>query len=105
MATWVNLTADLALLDVQWADRPEDDVAEFLLEAAHVACAAYLGAEPEEVAANHKLAEMMQARALHRAGYVGSGNQAGGDFPVTVFPMDWTVKNLLRPAPGVPAVF
>ncbi|QUC01105.1 hypothetical protein [Cellulosimicrobium cellulans] len=105
MATWVDLEADAPFLDVEWADRPDDDVAAVLLQAAHVACVAFLGAEPDTVSANHKLAETLQARALHRAGYVGSGNAAGGDFPVTVFPMDWTVKSLLRPQPGIPGMW
>lgn len=105
VATWVDPVTDAPLLDVEWADRPDDDVAQELLDASHVACLAFLGAEPAEVAANHKLAELLQARSLHRAGYVGSGNAAGGDFPVTVFPMDWTVKSLLRPQPGIPGIF
>jgi hypothetical protein len=103
--SWVDTTADVELLDVQWADRPDvDTVVQDLLDAAHVQCQTYLGAEPESITANLKLAEILQARALHRSGYVGTGNAVGADFPITVFPMDWNVKRLLRPAPAVPKV-
>lgn len=44
------------------------------------------------------LAQVMQARALYRSALAGSGDGIGADgLSVTVFPMDWTVKNLLRP--------
>ena len=103
--SWVDITTDVELLDVQWADRPDvEAVVQDLLDAAHIQCQKFLGAEPATVTANLKLAEMLQARALHRSGYVGTGNAAGSEFPVTIFPMDWNVKRLLRPASGVPRV-
>lgn len=103
--SWVDIATDVELLDVQWADRPDvDAVVQDLLDAAHVQCLAFLGAEPVVVTANLKLAEMMQARALHRSGYVGTGNAVGSEFPVTIFPMDWNVKRLIRPASAVPKV-
>jgi hypothetical protein len=53
---------------------------------------------PETIPDTWKQAQIMQARALHRSNVAGSGDQMGGDgLTVTVFPMDWTVKNLLRP--------
>ena len=53
----------------------------------------------------YRRALVMQARALYRATLVGSGDSIGLDgISVTVFPMDWTVKNLLRPKRGVPNV-
>ena len=46
-----------------------------------------------------KHAQVMQARALFRSNVTGSGDALGGEgLTVTVFPMDWTVKNLLRPS-------
>lgn len=52
-----------------------------------------------------RLAQALQARALYRSGVAGSGDRVGGDdLAVTVFPMDWTVKNLLRPRAGRPRV-
>jgi hypothetical protein len=55
---------------------------------------------------NYLKAQAFQARALYRSSIAGSGDQIGGDgFTVTVFPMDWTVKALLRPRrPGSPAI-
>jgi hypothetical protein len=48
-------------------------------------------------------AQVLQCRALVRAGIVGDGDQSGGyGEPVTLFPMDWTVKALLRPKRGKP---
>jgi hypothetical protein len=40
----------------------------------------------------------MQARAVYNSVKAGSGDQVGPDgLTVTVYPMDWNVKNLLRP--------
>jgi len=50
-------------------------------------------------------AQALQARALWRSGAAGSGDQIGGDgLAVTVFPLDWTVKRLLRPQRGLPVL-
>ena len=47
---------------------------------------------------NYLHAQVLQARALYRSTMAGSGDQIGLDGQaVTVFPMDWTVKLLLRP--------
>ncbi|MEV7972862.1 hypothetical protein [Cellulomonas sp. NPDC089187] len=68
------------------------------LNSAHQQCVAFLNdREPDPVLDRHKLAQIMQARALYRSLAAGSGDQLGGEDGVTVFPMDWTVKNLLRP--------
>jgi len=67
--------------------------------AGHSACLAFLNdAEPAEVLDRHKLAQVLQARALARSFTVGDGGMVGPDGEtVTVYPMDWTVKRLLRP--------
>lgn len=68
-----------------------------VLAAAKTQCEQYQRADiPGE---NKFLAQVYQARALVRAGYSGTdGELYNGDAPtVTLFPMDWTVKNLLRP--------
>lgn len=50
-------------------------------------------------------AQIMQARAIWRSIQAGDDNGIGPDgFSVTVYPMDWTVKNLLRPKRAVPRV-
>ena len=79
------------------------DVLTSYLEAAYEQCAqflppAYLEPYPTPVPHRWVLAQVMQARALWRSNVAGSGDQLGGDgLTVTVYPMDWVVKNLLRP--------
>ncbi|KLN34574.1 hypothetical protein FB00_11240 [Cellulosimicrobium funkei] len=72
------------------------------LVAAVQQCAAFVGIpadyEGPELEERHLMAQVMQARALWRSGKAGDADQVGPDgFTVTVFPMDWTVKDLLRP--------
>lgn len=104
---WLSTGQDL--LD-RWpgaADEADEFTLEALLAAARTQCEAFapkLGWD-EPVPAHYLMAQAMQARALWRAQKVGSGDQIGGDgMTVTVFPMDWTVKALLRPKKGVPTV-
>lgn len=77
----------------------------FVFEVARIQCERFAPALPEgaDVPENYVAAQVMQARALVRAGITGSGDQSGGyGETVAVFPMDWTVKNLLRPRRGRP---
>lgn len=100
---WIDLDypEDRDLLATLWADAPVDEATlTVLLSAAFVQCAEFVGFEviPEGTDPQRfKLAQLMQARALHRSTVAGDNNQVGSEFPVTVFPMDWTVKTLLRP--------
>lgn len=88
-----------------WPGVDEVDLDELalLLASAQVQCAAFapdLG-DDVTVPANYRHAQVLQARALYRAGMAGSNDQIGLDGQsVTVFPMDWTVKALLRPKRG-----
>ena len=88
-----------------WPGVDEVDLDELalLLASAQVQCAAFapdLG-DDVTVPVNYRHAQVLQARALYRAGMAGSNDQIGLDGQsVTVFPMDWTVKNLLRPKRG-----
>lgn len=109
MATigWVDTATDLD----DWADRPDDpDTLAMYLLAAYEQCLAFLPYStdletgvrttvlPEIIPDRYVLAQVMQARALYRSALAGSGDAIGADgMQVTVFPMDWTVKNLLRP--------
>lgn len=84
-----------------------DETLDQYLDAAKAQCIAYAPALPPDapIPAHYRLAQALQARALSRAGLVGSGDQMGGyGDTVTVFPMDWQVKNLLRPQQGRPYV-
>lgn len=50
-------------------------------------------------------AQALQARALWRSSQAGGNDQIGGDgLTVTVFPLDWNVKRLLRPQRGLPVL-
>lgn len=67
------------------------------LDAARAQCAAF-APDVEEIPGHYRLAQALQARSLARAGTVGDGGSQGQfETAPVVFPMDWTVKNLLRP--------
>lgn len=105
---WATL-AQAREQDPQFAKMTDAEVTA-LLQAAYEQCSAFAPAIEVvdgvgEVPASYIKAQIMQAGALRKAPAVGSGDNTGGDFPVTVFPMDWTVKNLLRPATGVPGMW
>lgn len=107
---WVDDVTDEALIENLWADVPLDiGTRDTLLLAAFNDCHEFAGTKvlPTELekAASYRTAQIMQARARQRSFVAGSGDQLGTDFPVTVFPMDWSVKSLLRPRPGIPGMF
>lgn len=95
-----------------WRDAPlDDDTLAGLLSAAYEECVAYAPALPLDVAglpivgARHRQAQVMQARATLRSFLAGGGNvdEIGGEgFTVTVFPLDRTVRQKLRPRVGKP---
>jgi len=96
---------DTDTVEDYWPDAPLDvDVLTSYLLAAWEQCDIFLPPHaypfpPDAVPERWKQAQIMQARALYRSGVAGSGDTTGGDgLTVTVFPMDWTVKNLLRPS-------
>ena len=85
----------------QWADAPLDDVfLAQILDAAKVQCIAYapallLGAV---VPVNYLHAQLMQARALYQSVIANQQDSVGVDgFQVRVFPLDFTIRALLRP--------
>lgn len=96
---------DPVTIDAAWVeDATEQDVTD-ALAAAYAQCLAYRNHRqpvgPNDTA-SCVLAQKLQARALIRAGFSGDGTEAVGvdGLPVTIFPMDWTVKALLRPKRG-----
>lgn len=105
MGVWVTDPDDprLAVLWPGSEDLGEDVV--FPLAVARIQCEEFARtlAEGAPVPDNWVTAQIMQARALVRAGIVGSGDQIGEDgLVVSVYPMDRTVKALLRPRRGRP---
>lgn len=105
---WVTTEQAEAL----WADAAnlDPDILVFLLESAHSDCVTFLpeGAEdtaPEDVPASWKLAEVYQARSRHVAVLGGAENQIGAEgSTITTFPLDWQVRQLLRPKRGRPSI-
>lgn len=81
-----------------------DDLA-FPLWCAQVQCSEFAPAlaDGSAVPEHYVAGQVLQTRALVRAGYVGDNDRVGLDEQgVVVFPMDWTVKALLRPKRGLP---
>ena len=90
-----------------WADAPPEplsaedvDVLEELLEVAKGDVLAYKPLDDEEnPPTRHRVAQLAQAKNMWNAGYATpSGNFDGGDgFGLTTFPLDWAIKQMLRP--------
>lgn len=101
--TWFT-GPDEALLDL-WpgAADLEESTLGIYLAAARDQCLTYLGARADGIEDNAippawRVAQALQARGIARSGIASAGDEMGGyGETVTVFPMDWTVKNLLRP--------
>lgn len=103
--SWITESTD-PRLGVLWSGAVDygDDL-ELPLIAAAVQCATFAPELPvgADIPDNWIAAQVLQTRALVRAGIAGSGDQVGNyGETVTVFPMDWTVKSLLRPKRGMP---
>lgn len=94
----------------QWPDAETMTDAELTqyLATAYEQCAAFAPALADgatTIPARYVQAQIMQARAVWRSVVAGDDNGVGPtDLTVTTFPMDWTVRGLLRPRRGVPAV-
>ena len=104
MASWLTVI-DRTQIRAYWpsVDELDDEALAPLLASAATQCEAYAPAQPvgTPVPRTWQHAQALQARALYRSGIAGSQDQIGGDgMSVTVFPMDWTVKRLLRPQRG-----
>lgn len=103
MVTW--LTAEECRAEPYWPEcdlDPGDSETALttLLTSARTQCEAFAPAlaDDADVPETYRLAQAMQARALWRSGAAGASDHLGGDgLGITVFPMDWTVKALLRP--------
>lgn len=107
---WVDVDALVA--STSWAATAEPEDLADALAAAYEECVLY---EPldnsrrrwkpdslEPVPARFARAQALQARARIRAGNTSSSDAQGFDgVQVTVFPMDWQVKQLLRPRRAV----
>lgn len=107
MATWLTVD-ELDELMTYWpgADMIDTPELSLLLASAQAQCEAFAPeVDTDEVPSNYRHAQALQAMALHRATLAGVNSSIGMDGQaVAVFPMDWTVKLLLRPKRGKPGV-
>jgi hypothetical protein len=92
-----------------WRDAPSDDarLAQILdLAKQQVLAYAPTLAADAPVPANYREGQLMQSRNLWNAGRVdpSSGGIGEEDFVIRPFPLDWMVKQVLRPASGKPVV-
>jgi hypothetical protein len=98
---------DLDDARLRWADAPEeDDILTDLLDVAREAVLAYapLLAEGAEIPTSYRMAQQMQMKAIWTA-TVGEGGGLGPDgFVIVPKPLDWNIRQLLRPRTGVPTL-
>lgn len=100
----VEAEADADLLAAVWPSMPEGAVLTVYLEAAKAACIAYAPTIPEggPVPDAYRLAQAMQAANVYNAALAAPGGDLdGGSFGLVAHPLDWQVKQLLRPQTGV----
>lgn len=100
-------TIDAARAD--WPGAPDDDARLYdLLAVARVQVEAFAPALAElaPVPVHYRSAQLMQARNVWNAGQIdpNATTYGGGEFSVPVYPLDWTVRQMLRPRSGVPRV-
>lgn len=102
MASWHTLETARD----QWVDAPIDDATlGELLEVAKDAVLAYAPSaedidaeEPEVIPTAYRTAQLMQARNVWNSSQASpTGYLDGGSYTLTTFPLDWQVKQLLRP--------
>lgn len=97
----------------EWADAPEGDDDEDarlydLLQIAREQVLAFAPArqDGDPVPARYRAAQVMQARNLWNGLRKNPGEETMGadGFSVTIFPLDWNVRALIRPIRAVPVV-
>lgn len=94
-----------------WAGAPDDDALLYqLLSTARRDVVEYdagnkLTDETVRPSIAFRDAQLMQARNAHNAALVAPAGDAGeGAYTLTPFPLDWKVKQLIRPKSGVPVI-
>jgi hypothetical protein len=86
----------------QWVDAPlDDEQLQELLDVAKGAVLAYAPVldDPEtDIPTSYRVAQLTQTKNLWNGAYASpSGDLDGGSFGLTTFPLDWQVKQILRP--------
>lgn len=112
MTTWHNLES----ARIQWADAPyDDDTLDELLEVARGQVVAYsptkksdpiVAPDSVDVPVHYRLAQLRQATNIWTAGSVDTtgGIGDGSDFVIRPHPLDWHIKQIIRPRGGSPRV-
>ena len=108
MALWY----DIFTARDDWIDAPlNDDTLQVLLDVSQQQVIAYAPKLPitdpptAEIPANYRYYQLMQATNIWNAGRVDSSGAVGeGDFVVRPHPLDWQIKQGLRPRRGAPRV-
>ena len=99
----------LELARAQWADAPLDDVFLFqLLDTAKEQCLAYAPALPigAPIPARYLQAQETQSRALYQSTIANQADNVGIEgFTVRVFPLDFTIRAMLRPKKAIGGMF
>lgn len=97
-----------------WRDAPHDD--ELLQQYLDVAAQQVIAYGPARIAEtiadsgcvplNYRMAQLMQARNLWNAAKTDPSGAQGADpgFTFTPFPLDWSVKAVIRPKTAAPVV-
>lgn len=102
---WLSLEQARA----QWADAPLDDNFLYqILTSAKVQCIEYAPALAANavIPTNYLQAQVMQARALYQSVIANQNDNVGIEgFAVRVFPLDFTIRALLRPKKAIGWMF
>lgn len=102
---WLSLEQARA----QWADAPLEDLFLFqLLDTAKEQCVAYAPVLPlgAVVPARYVQAQLTQARALYQSTIANQNDNVGIEgFAVRVFPLDFTIRAMLRPKRAIGGMF
>lgn len=104
-ASWLSLEQARG----QWADAPLDDVFLYqILDSAKTQCIEYAPALASNavIPTNYLQAQVMQARALYQSVIANQNDNVGIEgFAVRVFPLDFTIRALLRPKKAIAGMF
>lgn len=110
MAVWY----DLDTIRVAWPDAEmvDDDTLGDILSASQEAVLSYApsildedGELPAEIPESYRHAQLLQSRNIWNSSYASpSGDLDNGSFSLSTFPLDWQVRQLLRPKRGIPSI-
>lgn len=99
----------LELARAQWSDAPLDDIFLWqILESAKNQCLEYAPALPADsgIPLNYVQAQLMQARAIYQSVIANQNDNVGIEgFAVRVFPLDFTIRALLRPKKAIGGMY